>query len=225
MNTKADIAREYWNSDSIVNEFTNAAFPEYWKEFFVKYERPEDLTVLDLGCGGGRNTYMLANLGFHVEACDLHEKMLQATKHKIAQLDKKRKNNVRIQYANMLDLPFQDESIDIVLSNGVYHNNSSIADFEKAIKETARVLKQQGLLCVNVFTNRFIDESLIKQKQDALYITPDNLDMILLSEKRICELLKKQDLYPDGETFSYCSKINVGVRSVFRGIFKKGNIS
>lgn len=215
------MAQEYWNKDKIVNEFASAKAPEYWQNFFKEIDSPENMIVLDLGCGGGRNTYMLAQLGFKVEACDLHEKMLQSTKKKIFELDEVKRNNVHIQQANMLMLPFKNESIDIVLSNGVYHNTSSKNDFNDAIKETSRVLKQNGLLCVNVFTDYFIDESLKKQEQEFLYITPDHLDMILLSEKVILKIFEEFSLYPYKEIVSYCSQINIGVRSVLRGVFIK----
>ena len=189
--------------------------------FFETIKYPESLTVLDLGCGGGRNTYMLAELGFRVEACDLHENMLKATWMKIQKLNSLKRNKVHIQKANMLKLPYETESLDIILSNGIYHNTSSVDEFEQAIRESARILKKGGLLCLNVFSNAYVDETLNKQTEEFLFVTPDGLDMMLLPPIRILDILNTVSLVPYNETVSYESKINVGTRSVLRGIFCK----
>ena len=216
-----EIAKFYWNSRTIVDEFTEAQEPIYWRSFFETIKYPESLTVLDLGCGGGRNTYMLAELGFRVEACDLHENMLKATWMKIQKLNSLKRNKVHIQKANMLKLPYETESLDIILSNGIYHNTSSVDEFEQAIRESARILKKGGLLCLNVFSNAYVDETLNKQTEEFLFVTPDGLDMMLLPPIRILDILNTVSLVPYNETVSYESKINVGTRSVLRGIFCK----
>lgn len=215
-----DVAKAYWNSKKIVDEFSKADEPYYWKEFFGSIKHPEDIIVLDLGCGGGRNTSMLADLGYKVEACDLHLNMVQATEMRIQGLGRK-KENVHIQQANMLKLPFETESMDIVLSNGIYHNSSSADEFKRAIQESIRVLKSNGILCLNVFTNSYIDNTLVKQKENSLYLTPDGLDMVLLSEEDILDLLKYFSVFPLNEPICYKSEINVGIRSVLRGVFLK----
>ena len=214
------VAEAYWNSKKIVDEFSKADEPYYWKEFFGSIKHPEDIIVLDLGCGGGRNTSMLADLGFKVEACDLHLNMTKATEMRIQGLGRK-KENVHIQQANMLKLPFDTESMDIVLSNGIYHNSSSVDEFKQAIQESIRVLKNNGILCLNVFTDSYIDDTLVKQKENSLFLTPDGLDMVLLSERYILDLLKNFSVFPYSEPICYKSEINVGIRSVLRGVFFK----
>ncbi|RDY33017.1 class I SAM-dependent methyltransferase [Lachnotalea glycerini] len=217
-------ANDYWNSSKIVSEFANAGIPLYWKDYFTCVVEPQNDTVLDLGCGGGRNTYMLASLGFQVLACDLHENMLEAARKKIELLELNETEKVSFKIANMLSLPYENESIDYVLANGIYHNTSSVEEFITAIRETSRILKRGGHLCMNVFTDAFIEKDLIKKSEDYLYETPDQLDMILLPEHKILDILKDNYLLPEGNTFSYQTKINIGNRSVLRGIFIKNNL-
>ena len=124
----------------------------------------------------------------------------------------------------MLKLPYETESLDIILSNGIYHNTSSVDEFEQAIRESARILKKGGLLCLNVFSNAYVDETLNKQTEEFLFVTPDGLDMMLLPPIRILDILNTVSLVPYNETVSYESKINVGTRSVLRGIFCKKQI-
>ena len=133
----------------------------------------------------------------------------------------RKKENVHIQQANMLKLPFDTESMDIVLSNGIYHNSSSVDEFKQAIQESIRVLKNNGILCLNVFTDSYIDDTLVKQKENSLFLTPDGLDMVLLSERYILDLLKNFSVFPYNEPICYKREINVGIRSVLRGMFFK----
>ncbi len=213
-------AEKYWNSSDIITEFANAAAPAYWKEFFEVMESKDKISVLDLGCGGGRNTVMLAKMGFRISACDLHVGMVETTRNRLRELGVERWEDV-VQQQNMLHLTYNQASFDIVLANGIYHNTSNLQEFQTAIAETSRVIKDNGYLCMNVFTDQELDASLKKQDTEYLYLTPDNLDMILLPEEKIIEILKRNKLIPIVTPVSYISKINCGNRSIIRGVFKK----
>jgi ubiquinone/menaquinone biosynthesis C-methylase UbiE len=56
-------------------------------------------------------------------------------------------STLNVQVGNILDLQFVDQSFDVVLAYGLYHNLESKLD--EAIKETARVLKKGGRLCAS----------------------------------------------------------------------------
>lgn len=214
-------AMNYWNRTDIIEEFASAAVPEYWKEFFQTFENSSEVKVLDLGCGGGRNTSMLVQMGFQVRACDLHEGMVRITRDKIRPLLQGEDEETIVQTANMLQLPFENDFFDVLLANGVYHNTSSVQEFKNAVKESVRVLKQDGFLCLNVFHDEIIENDLVKQEEPHLYITPDQIDMILLPKEEIRRILGQNSLSEVFEPIVYPSKINIGVRSVIRGVFKK----
>lgn len=219
----AEAASNYWNSHWVVEEFVNSKTPEYWQEYFSSIHNSSRLKVLDLGCGGGRNSRMLAERGFDFEACDLHLEMINATKKVLLPFfSVDELENIVIQ-ANMLQLPYSNNTFDYVISNGIYHNTSSVSEFEQAIVETGRILKPFGRLCMNVFTNDYLESNLKKQSSSNLYITPDGLDMILLSKDHIINILKVHGFFPDKsfEIKAYNTMINIGTRSVFRGVFIK----
>ncbi len=72
--------------------------------------------VLDAGCGTGRSTSLLLNLGFtkeHIVATDISSNMLE-----IAQSSLPR---VKFIESDLLKLDFNDNSFDIILSNMVLH--------------------------------------------------------------------------------------------------------
>ena len=48
------------------------------------YKQPEDKTILDFGCGSGRNTVLMSDMGFEkIIAMDYNEDCLKLTKEKL----------------------------------------------------------------------------------------------------------------------------------------------
>lgn len=106
-------------------------------------EFPIGSTVLDLGCGAGVDACVAALLvGKNGKAIgiDITPMMVEtAQRHaKQAGLD-----NVKIVEATLESLPFEDKSVDIVISNGAINLASSK---EKVFAEIFRVLKSEGKL-------------------------------------------------------------------------------
>ena len=89
----SQVTEDYWNESS--DEFLPVALR--WKERGCQ-------TVLDLGCGKGRHSLFLAELGFHVTAVDLSPEGIEQL-----QTEAKRKhleNNINTVVCDMLSLPF-----------------------------------------------------------------------------------------------------------------------
>lgn len=215
----------FWNNPKIVKQFSDAKFSKYWKDFLNKFKKTSSYySVLDLGCGGGRNTELLIKMGFDTYACDLYDSMVKAAKKKVVSLLDIRNIEKRIIKASMLKLPFKEESFDIVIANGVYHNTNSPNQFTNAIKETNRITKKNGFVCLNVFYKGLVAPELCTTKLSKyLFMTKEGLHLILLPKRNILLLLKSLNLLPFGEIVTYNRKVNTGLRSVLRGVFKKSN--
>lgn len=216
-------AKKFWNSRSITKEFYSQSISNYWLDSFKSIKNRFNKKVLDLGCGGGRNTKMLINLEFDVYACDLYEGMINITKNRLKKMGLKNKFiENRIKKAPMTNLPYNSNFFDIVLSHGVYHNAQTMEEFNCALKESARVLKKRGLLYFNIFTSGFIAEDFRNIKgQQNLYITKENLPMILLSRSEFFKMASNYNLKPGTEITGYQSVVSTGKRSVLRGILVK----
>lgn len=96
--------------------------------------------VLDVGCGlGGTARYLSEHYKCHVTGIDLTEAyILAGTKlTEFANLS----DRVALQYGSALDLPYEDERFDIVLTQHVQMN---IVDKHRFYAEIARVLKPEG---------------------------------------------------------------------------------
>lgn len=104
----------------------------------------QDKMCLDAGCGGGRNSIAMARLGARsVTGIDLGEGGLRDARERSAGM-----SNVRFQRASILDIPFPDESFDMVWCAGVL---MSTADEERALDELARVTKKGAYLYLLVY--------------------------------------------------------------------------
>jgi tellurite methyltransferase len=97
-------------------------------------------TALDLGCGVGRHTVMLAELGYRTSALDASEAGLDHTRQALA--DRGLQADVRL--GHMSALPFPDGAFGYVLSlNVIYHGDPPAV--RQAIGEIARVLVPGGI--------------------------------------------------------------------------------
>lgn len=217
------IAKKFWNSKNTTKEFYAQPFSGYWLDFFGSIKDASKKKVLDIGCGGGRNTEMLINFGFDVFACDFYQGMVRTTKNRLIKKGFKSKFvEDRIKKAPMTKLPYDSSNFDIVLCHGVYHNAQSLEEFDHALEESARVLKKGGHLYFNMFTSDLIAEDFKNvDGQPNVYITREKLPMVLLSKGEFVKLASRYSLKPDVEFIEYESNVSTGKRSVLRGILIK----
>jgi SAM-dependent methyltransferase len=122
-------------------------------ELIGEYPDPSRARVLDLGCAGGRNAVVLAERGFDLEALDASAAMVAKTRERIAPVVGASEASRRVRVGRMDDLSaHSDASFDLVVGLGIYHCAESRAEWERALSETARVLRPGGRVLVSVFT-------------------------------------------------------------------------
>ncbi|MCP4501370.1 MAG: methyltransferase domain-containing protein [Deltaproteobacteria bacterium] len=132
----------------------------------------EGKTVLDLGCGTGRDTFLVSKLvgeNGNVIGVDMTKEQLDVARNAEAEQMRRwgfAKSNVRFAEGtieNLAALDVADESVDVVISNCVINLS---ADKEKVFKEVFRVLKPGGeIYFSDVFADRRLDASLEKDDE------------------------------------------------------------
>jgi len=98
----------------------------------------ENKRVLEMGCGLGKLTFLLAEMGAHVTATDLSDEGLRVTKERM------RHYGVadRVECLNVAaeDLPFPAASFDLVIGSYILHH----IEIEEAGRQISRVLRPGG---------------------------------------------------------------------------------
>ena len=98
-------------------------------------------SILEIGCGTGKNTVFLAEIGRRVEAVDFSEGMIEKAKEKV------RKENVRF---SLMDITppwqFGDRAFDLIVCSLVLEH---IQDLSRVFVEAARTLQPGGMFFIN----------------------------------------------------------------------------
>jgi arsenite methyltransferase len=113
-----------------------------------------DEQVLDVGCGHGLMLLGAANrlASGHAVGIDVWSQKDQKDNNADATLENARREGVveriEVRDADARQLPFPENSFDVVLSSFAIHNISGSSEREAAIREIARVLKPGGRLAI-----------------------------------------------------------------------------
>ena len=174
-----------------------------WKERNVE-------TILDFGCGLGRHSIFFAKQGFKVTAFDLSPK---ATEHLEAWA--KRENvAICITTADMIELPFNDNSFDALFAYHVISHTNS-AGMQKILNEVSRVLKIGGEIYLTLCSKETwsfkdagypkLDENTVVKTDDGpekgiahFYVTMDDV-LNLFSNYNIERIRHTDDCYLSGQ--------------------------
>lgn len=119
-------------------------------------------SVLDIGCGSGRDSIFFAKKGFNVTGIDISNEALEKAK----QSAKKEDLKIKFELMSAERLSYKDEIFDGVYSNAVLH----FTELKKSSEEIYRVLKKNGICLLSIIitttyphTNEVIKKYSIEQ--------------------------------------------------------------
>ncbi|WP_028575268.1 class I SAM-dependent methyltransferase [Desulfonatronovibrio hydrogenovorans] len=119
-------------------------------EFAIKLamiDQTAPLKIADIGCGTGASTLVLARLlNAQITAVDFLQDFLDLLNQKAENAGVA--DRISTLACSMDDLPFADEELDVIWSEGAIYN----IGFEKGLAEWRRFLKPGGLLVVSEVT-------------------------------------------------------------------------
>lgn len=140
-------------------------------------------TVLDAGCGTGRNVVYFLRNGFEVYGVDQNLASIAKIKEVAAAVAPGiAPDNFII--SNIEDMPFEDSYFDLVISSAVLHFAFDHAHFDSMLRATWRVLKPGGYLFARLASSIGI-EQLVKHLGGGRYLLPDNSQRYLVDEQML----------------------------------------
>lgn len=105
------------------------------------------IRILDWGCGKGHITYLLRKLGGHPVCCDIDKESEDSSFGQVTPVIDETGIHVE-PLAHEYQLPFEDGSLDAVLSFGVLEH---VPDDLRSLQEIQRILHKGGLFfCLNL---------------------------------------------------------------------------
>lgn len=159
--TKEDV-KNFWNRNVCQTEFiklkergTEKFFEEaekvrykyhfYMPELFkwIAKEKPQG-KLLEIGCSMGTDLIQLARLGINVTGIDLTDEGIKLAKERFELFN----IPANLMVADAENLPFEENTFDIVYSFGVLHHTP---DTQRSIDEVLRVLKNDGLAVIMLY--------------------------------------------------------------------------
>ena len=152
----SNIESKFWERDESITRYAKVAPQLFSSEMnliiptALKLNKPfNKIKILDLGCGGGRTTKVLYDLGFDVLGIDIAQNLIKELNKNYPEV------SANVGDASNLDL--KDKSYDIVLFS---HNSLDYlypqTQRTKTLKEINRVLKDDGYFIYSSHTINFL---------------------------------------------------------------------
>lgn len=121
---------------SVLNENTL----EHLHRYVSACELTDGKYVLDIACGEGYGTKLLANTARYVTGIDIDEKtIIQAQK-------KYSTSNIQFKVGDITNIPEKDKTFELIVC---FETIEHIDNYEKALMELKRVLKHNGILLIS----------------------------------------------------------------------------
>lgn len=144
-------------------------------------------TILDAGCGYGRNLHWFLRNNVVIYGVDqdlnaIHD--LQRLYPALAE---------RFRQSSVEKLPFENDQFDHIVSSAVLHFARDTAHFQNMITEMVRVLKPLGSLFIRMTSDIGIEDN-VQLVGDGVYDIPDGSRRFLLTRTLLADIMQKNRL-------------------------------
>jgi len=173
--------------ESLQDQFGNIDI--YLFDQLLKGTYSECRTILDAGCGQGRNVDYFLRSGYEVYGVDSSAGNIAKIKQLAAPFSNTSpEDNFRI--ALVEDLPFEHEKFDLVISSAVLHFANNVQHFEEMLNSMWRVIRPGGYLFCRLASDIGI-ENLVRSIGNGRYILPDESERFLVNQEMLLRFTAK----------------------------------
>lgn len=219
MNLNKEYLPRHWYADIYEQKIKETDEAEFALSL-IKESKAEIKTILDVCCGGGRNTVPLANAGYEAAGIDIDEFMLEKLQKRI---ERENIKNITWRKADALIESWGKDFDVVVLAGNIFINIITQGDYAKAqelfIKKAAECVKPGGYMYLDfdcsVYFNNDDEKDLSEAERDfkewIIFEGTDDLGtygkFIMMCDKYIDGKLmgrRRYEITPkNGETFNY----------------------
>lgn len=156
--------QEYWNEEIYIKERKIWGDEcSYAAKFFSEYLKKNQLrvgTLLDMGCGYGRDSWYFKQGGLEVEGIDFAEEGI-----KIAQ---EQYQDIKFRVGDVQNLPYDDNMFDYCFCNYVIHWFNE-EERKRTIEEAYRIVKEKGTVAFAIPMFGVDEVGVIFEYKDVIY--------------------------------------------------------
>jgi tellurite methyltransferase len=141
------------------------------------------MSILDAGCGGGRNLVYFLRNGYEVYGVDQSREAITQVRY-LASLLCPSLPEENFVVSTVEEMPFPDERFDAVISSAVLHFARDERHFNRMLDEMWRVLRPGGLFFARLASSIGI-ENLISPVEGRRFLLPDGTERFLVDEEAL----------------------------------------
>jgi ubiquinone/menaquinone biosynthesis C-methylase UbiE len=145
-------------------------------------------TILDAGCGSGRNLHWFLQNAFTIYGIDQDINAISHLQSRLPFLPPD-----KFLHAPVEQLPFENNYFHHIISSAVLHFAKNTAHFNDMITEMVRVLRPNGSLFIRMTSDIGIEDK-VQHLQDGVYKIPDGSRRFLLTRTLLADIMHKNQL-------------------------------
>ncbi|NNM53475.1 MAG: class I SAM-dependent methyltransferase [Spirochaetales bacterium] len=177
-----------WDRPDVVAGFASSSPNAVLMAWVRKRSGGLPLTIVDIGCGAGRNSIPLAQDGHRIKGVDRSEPMIEAARRRA--MDEGVGERCEFHVTTMDRLLIPDQCADIVIAHGIWNLSTTDQELKNAIQEAARIAKPGSGLFVFTFSlDTLADDLQPTPGQIYVYHQFSGSFQVFLSEAELDQLL------------------------------------
>jgi ubiquinone/menaquinone biosynthesis C-methylase UbiE len=156
MDESNNTVAKWYSEDRNLIELSNATRNslKIWERDVACNYIPQNARILNVGCGMGREAFNLYDMGLSSTAIDISAKAIKGAKKLASETNR----NITFLLTNGRDLPFDDDSFNVVIiwnqTLGLIYGEDNQVAF---LKECKRILRDNGIISFSGHERKYVE--------------------------------------------------------------------